>query len=673
MSARGVKRRGECGWEAPSAPAERIAPDGSRTTYHYDTCRRLTAVDHPGGTVTRYRYAGNDRLAEIESACAPRRFEHDALGRLITEHRGDAGAVVYRYDASGRVSESRTARVSLTRRFDTRGRIVQLTQTIDGVSLEVGLDFDAQGRLGELRIHDACVRYTWNARGRPAQVAVNGQEMACFEYLDAERLCRIRCANGIVEESHADPVDARPRSRRWARREQTIDRLDYTYDAVGRLESDGRRVYRYDERGWLVAARDLTSGNVFSYDYDPAGNRIDTASAAGPCDYRFNQAGELTEVRRRGDVVARFVYDPKGRLTLAETSEGIERYLYGPADELLAVTDQHGRLTRLLVRTPLGVLAEAANGVMRYVHHDERGTRLFVSDERGDVVARDALDPFGLPLRETAPPAMFGTRWWDPRVRLYCFGARWYDPSRGRFLTPDSYTGGPDDARIVNALGSSRAQELARECLLTRWIVQPHNLYTFCGNDPINAIDPNGHWAFGRVLLSLLGAIWTLPNTLFGLLIEITLPGRRSRPLDRLRGDRGTCQLGDAGIRRGRVRPAQRLRAGVPRRMAGIVFEPARYHVRQRVLRLRPLGRDRRNRCRRRRGARSVRRQPDAAASRRVVRARAAPHEPVRMVRAVLPPRPAAVRGLRVGRDPARLSRVGAGKRRARARRHLTC
>jgi hypothetical protein len=35
-------------------------------------------------------------------------------------------------------------------------------------------------------------------------------------------------------------------------------------------------------------------------------------------------------------------------------------------------------------------------------------------------------------------------------------------------------------------------------------------------------VDPNGHWSFGGVLLSLLGAIWTLPNTLFGLLVEIT-------------------------------------------------------------------------------------------------------------------------------------------------------
>jgi hypothetical protein len=48
------------------------------------------------------------------------------------------------------------------------------------------------------------------------------------------------------------------------------------------------------------------------------------------------------------------------------------------------------------------------------------------------------------------------------------------------------------------------------------------NRLAYCCNDPVNRFDPNGHWSFGGVLLSVLGAIWTLPNTLFGLAVEIT-------------------------------------------------------------------------------------------------------------------------------------------------------
>ncbi|HEY0734623.1 MAG TPA: peptidoglycan-binding protein, partial [Herpetosiphonaceae bacterium] len=63
-----------------------------------------------------------------------------------------------------------------------------------------------------------------------------------------------------------------------------------------------------------------------------------------------------------------------------------------------------------------------------------------------------------------------------------------------------------------------------RDSILLDWLKRPHvrNPFAFCGNDPINNTDPNGHWAFGGVLLSVLGALWTLPNTLIGIALEIT-------------------------------------------------------------------------------------------------------------------------------------------------------
>jgi RHS repeat-associated protein len=119
---------------------------------------------------------------------------------------------------------------------------------------------------------------------------------------------------------------------------------------------------------------------------------------------------------------------------------------------------------------------------------------------------------------------MFSGRRWDPQVGLYRFSARWYDPGLGRFLTPDAYTGAPDDARTTNPVWGAGHQAVQRAELLDAWLKRPRcrNPYAYCGNDPLNLSDPNGHWSFGGVLLSLLGAIWTLPNTLFGILIEIS-------------------------------------------------------------------------------------------------------------------------------------------------------
>ncbi len=104
------------------------------------------------------------------------------------------------------------------------------------------------------------------------------------------------------------------------------------------------------------------------------------------------------------------------------------------------------------------------------------------------------------------------------------WGARWYDPQGGRFLTRDTYTGAPDDARLVHPCLSAAEQGRARAHILMDWLKQPRvrRSYAFCHGDPINYVDPNGHWALGGALLSLLGAIWSLPNTLLGLLLEIT-------------------------------------------------------------------------------------------------------------------------------------------------------
>jgi RHS repeat-associated protein len=212
-------------------------------------------------------------------------------------------------------------------------------------------------------------------------------------------------------------------------------------------------------------------------------------------------------VLRAGLAVARYRYDHKGRLALAERAGSVERYLYGPADELLAVSDAAGQPLRLFVRTPLGLLAELHAERVVYHHTDERGTSLLASDERGAIVTRFRYDPFGLP---EAPPAdlrpIFDGREWDTATGLYYFGARWYDPALGRFVTPDSYTGAPDDARLVHPHGPASGQAAARAQILGEWLRRPlvREPYLYCCGDPINNSDPNGHWSFGGVLLSIL-------------------------------------------------------------------------------------------------------------------------------------------------------------------------
>ncbi|MBI1925837.1 RHS repeat-associated core domain-containing protein, partial [Candidatus Poribacteria bacterium] len=194
----------------------------------------------------------------------------------------------------------------------------------------------------------------------------------------------------------------------------------------------------------------------------------------------------------------------------------------------------------------------------------DRGTCHLVTDPNGEIVARFRYTPFGIPVGHPGCPKdagcldtpdkprlsagqrvfecntpgvlrttgvlhsdflpIFSGHVWQLEIRMYRFGARWYDPYLGRFLTPDSYTGAPDDERLMHPLWPASGQVLSRSQMLGDWLKHPRsrNRYAYCANDPLNRADPNGHWAFGGVLVSLLTAIWTLPNTLFGLLLEVT-------------------------------------------------------------------------------------------------------------------------------------------------------
>jgi RHS repeat-associated protein len=557
-----------------------VEANDRRRSYTYDRLRRLTAVQHPDGSDTGYTYEG-EHLARINDRGVITTYRYDRHDRIAQIQPGQAGASVYEYDQHGRVILARTAQVTTRWRYDMQGRITALEQAIDGVTLRAALTYNHHGRLALMALpgSDCPIYYTWDDRGRPHTVSIGAAVIARFAYLDATKTTNLGLGNGVAVETVANSLDGRCAQQTVHRSDTILQARTLTYNEVGEITGDGQRSYAYDILGRLVSVEDQTYGThwhvaydsldnrtaltendaVWRYDYDADSRLTAMQSSTGATmhmihdrwgrltaklsptaawTYRYDDAGHLQEARCDGMTMARFLYDHKGRLVFADFGTHVERYLYGPADELLAVTDAAGQPLRLFVRTPFGVLAEVSgplgDGNLYYHHTDEQGTLHLITDRAGAVVDRFEYSPFGEPLAsrtqtpeesasEVYRPAFAG-RLWYAEIALAYFGARWYDPALGRFLTPDSYTGAPDDMRLLNPLHPSSHQAARRNQILRTWLQQPRvrNPYTFCANDPVSHVDPTGHWSFGGVLLTLLGVIWTLPNTLFGLLIEIT-------------------------------------------------------------------------------------------------------------------------------------------------------
>ena len=121
-----------------------------------------------------------------------------------------------------------------------------------------------------------------------------------------------------------------------------------------------------------------------------------------------------------------------------------------------------------------------------YYHFDGLGSVVAISDVNAVVVETYSYDVFGevtindpngatRSASDYDNPYYFTGRRLDEETGLYYYRARMYKPEIGRFLQPDP---------IGYAAGM--------------------NIYTYCGNNPTNWIDPSGLFRFGKTDLSRL-------------------------------------------------------------------------------------------------------------------------------------------------------------------------
>jgi RHS repeat-associated protein len=555
---------------------------GVRTNFSYqisgadDPLNRLQAVSydlsgpletnltiHAAATVTySYMTTGDKvRLSQIRT------------DGLLTENFG--------YDVEGRVSD-------YTQTVDYRTNypmtVSYLYDTLDRIT-----DVRYPAAYGLPNNPRKLIQNSYDVASRLSSFKVDGTEIAGnIVYNASDQTTSIKIgaagANQVTETYTFDPQTGLLTNQKVQQSNQTLLDLSYDYNrnnAVGsltgktgyltkiinNLDNNKNREYEFDALGRLTKAKGGATGNLWqqNYSYDRYGNRTNVTASGVAADnspipsdgisnltynsannhittagFEYDSAGNQTRAKAEDGTWIKMEYDAANRLLVVKKDldgTGLQAFQYGSTNARLMdmdygfgylkifcsnggttfseYTEYQGAVptwtksytylggSQLSTATPNGAGGES----VEYNHPDQLGTRSTTNQGVGTSTEQAHLS-FGTALNaETSrgESKRFTSYERSARTGLDYAVNRIYDSKQGRFTQ-------------IDPIGMGAASLESPQTL---------NLYTYCGNDPINRTDPSGlFWGFLKklfkwvmVAIAVVIAVLTIiaaPPTLLG-------------------------------------------------------------------------------------------------------------------------------------------------------------
>jgi RHS repeat-associated protein len=437
--------------------------------YDYDNLGRRTRLDYPDDTCVTYEYDEMGRLVEvlydddINDAVDPvilAHYNYDELSR-----RTD---LYYNYDGDGSYDETD---VDGRAAYDYEDKTVdpQTNNNLGNRLQAIRHDINNDGT------NELTFEYTYDKVGNSLSKTINGSDPHVYLYDNIYQLTEeedtqsegdtynwlydslgnwLELQINTVTQMTFSTFDSTDTTENLLNQYSSVgppsSRVDYSYDANGNLTGDDTYSYEYDTENRMSfvyidadSSGDYNTGDtpIAEYTYDYAGKRISKTT--------YDPTTTTTKYAYDGGQV---IAEYDGSDTL------LRKFIYGPG-----------------IDEPICMITYDAQG-------DETGRYFYHFDALGSVVAlskfntslgyaefveRYEYSAFGQTTvtqdGSTGNPFRFTGRQWDGETGLYYYRARMYSPTLGRFLQPDP-------------IG----------------YIDGMNLYAYCGNNPLNFIDPLG-------------------------------------------------------------------------------------------------------------------------------------------------------------------------------------